>query len=161
MPYFGCPYCGGENVHGFVRVLVCTDCHMQSSTQNRPIILPGQIVSRPMKRVPNLLHQGILLDHWTVFHSTPDLHAHFGNLAEFAEGMPVRIEGPPAQSAEKLRRMWETARMLEGRLWSPSENCEDITFHVRDGQSRSPTRSFFVGGSVVLGLALVLFSNNR
>lgn len=156
MRYFGCPFCGSENVYEFQPLRVCNYCQRQWSQTHIPDFLPGQIIVRGMIGAPGLHHGAYLGCSGTVFHSTPDRGAHFSDLEDFAQRRSVWARCGAASSARHVAEMWERARMKVGTSWTAGDNCEDVASYVRDGIAISPTRNLVVDGIVCTALLLAL-----
>jgi hypothetical protein len=152
MLYFGCPFCGSENIYEFHPIRVCNYCQRTWSAREIPDFLPGQIIVRTMIGAPGFHHGLYLGCSGAVFHSTIGVGAHFADLWDFAQGRTVWARCEAARSAADLSNMWERARMKEGTAWTIGENCEDVAFYVRDGMGNSPTRNLLLGGLVCTAL---------
>lgn len=156
MRYFGCPFCGSENIYEFHPLRLCNYCQRHWSQGDLPFFLPGQILVRAMIGAPGF-HYGVYLGcSGTVFHSTPDRGAHFSDLEDFARCRTVWAYGEAASCASDVAEIWERARMKEGTSWTAGENCEDVAFYVRAGIANSPTRNFLVGGLVCTALLVAI-----
>jgi hypothetical protein len=148
MLYFGCRYCGSENVQdfGFIR---CYNCQRDWPHEVVLVLLPGQIIKRTIINGPGF-HYGVYLGYGIVFHSTLDNGAHSTSLREFRQGKDVWACCGPARSEAELRQMWDRARMKQGAQWTAGDNCEDIASYVHGGMATSPTRNLLLLGAGVL-----------